>query len=88
MRMNTAKQSTKQNTKENNQETKLREEKNWIIEEHFVKPQHLDQSKRLLWHKPINSTKDSLESSKDRRLRSIHIVPCNFKWLLQGHVIH
>ena len=41
-------QSTKQNTKESNQETKLREEKNWTIEEHFAKPQHLDQSKRLL----------------------------------------
>ena len=62
------------NPTENNQETKLREEKNWTIEEHSVKPQHWDQSKTLLWHRPINSTKDFSESSKDQRLRSIHIV--------------
>ena len=67
-------QSTKQNTIENNEETKLREEKNWTIEEHSVKPQHWDQSKRLLWHRPINSTKYFSESSKDRWLRSIHTV--------------
>ena len=56
--------STKQNATENNQETKIREEKNWTIEEHSVKPQHRDQSKRLLWHRPINSTKDFSESSR------------------------
>ena len=49
MSMNTAKHKTerhkkqsKQNATENNQETKLREEKNWTIEEHSVKPQHRD----------------------------------------------
>ena len=31
-------QNTKQNATENNQETKLREEKNWTIEEHSVNP--------------------------------------------------
>ena len=67
-------QSTKQNTIENNQETKLREEKNWTIEEHSVKPQHWDQSKRLLWHRPINSTNDFSKSSKDWRLRFILAV--------------
>ena len=69
MRMNVAKHKTNYN-----QETKLREEKNWTIEEHSIKPQHWDQSKRLLWHRPINSTKDFSESSKNRWLRSIHTV--------------
>ena len=58
----------------NNQETKLRKEKNLTIEEHSVKTQHRDQLKRLLWHRPINSTKDFSESLKDRQLRSIHTV--------------
>ena len=69
----TAKHKT-ENKKKNNQETKLREEKNCKREEQSVNSQNWDQSKRLCWHKPFNSTKDFSESSNEQPFHSVQIV--------------
>ena len=49
---------------EGSQGTKLREEKNSDREEHSVKPQQRDHSKRLQWHKTFNSSNVFSLSSK------------------------
>ena len=68
------KKKNKQHSKTSNQETKLREYINSEREEQSVKPQQRDHSKRLRWHKTINSSNVFSLSSKERRFHSNHTI--------------
>ena len=69
-----ASKSNKQHQRKKTQETILTEERNSMIEEQFEEPQHLEQSKRVLWHKACSWTNDISKASRKHRFLSVQTI--------------